>query len=229
MKNDDAHKFTVKEEVIEDAVFAAEILRKDNRINPGKVFVLGHSLGGMLAPRIDAEGGNFSGLIIWAGSPRRLDEIMIDQQDAFMETANFFVKLIAGRQIKKLRERLNRMYDMTDEESMKASFFGKYAKLYYMKEMGEKSAVRYLKDLTKPILIMQGDKDFHVSVEKDFNKYKEILANHQNAAFKLYPNLNHLFMPNVYGDIKKAFKEYKKPQNVEECVINDIAGWVKTF
>ena len=69
--------FTVWEESIESAVAAAEMLRADERIS--RVYMLGLSLGGMLAPRIHAEGGDFDGLIIMAGSPRTLGEIIIDQ------------------------------------------------------------------------------------------------------------------------------------------------------
>ena len=219
--------FTVKEETIEDAVFAADLLRKDPRINSKRIFVLGHSMGGMLAPRIDAEGGNFAGIIIWAGSPRRLEEIMIDQQDAFLTTANPIIKWIAGKQIGKIREKLNKMYEMTDEEAKATPLFSKYNKVYYLKEWGEKPAINYLKNLDKPILVMHGSADFHVSTEKDFEGYKKILRNNTYASFKLYPNLNHLFMQSIYGDIKKAMKEYRKKQKVEDCVINDIAEWIK--
>ena len=55
---------TVKEETIEDAVLAADLLRKDSRIDSDNIFIVGHSMGAMLAPRIDAEGGNFKGLIM---------------------------------------------------------------------------------------------------------------------------------------------------------------------
>ena len=228
MLSPDAPNFTVWDETIEDAVLAANLLKKDKRINPDKVFILGHSLGGMLAPRIDAEGGNFAGLIIWAGSPRKLEEIMHDQQDDYLKSANRIIKWIAKKQIAKFREKFDKLYEMTDDEAKAAPFFGKYAKLYYMKEFGEKPAVNYLKNLTKPILVMHPSDDFHVSIEKDFEKYKEILSHNPNAVFKLYPGLNHLFMPTVYGDIKKAMKEYKKPQKVAEYVINDITDWIKS-
>ena len=33
-------------------------------------------------------------------------------------------------------------------------------------------------------------------------------------------------MKSVYKDIKKANKEYKKYQKVEDDVINDIAEWI---
>jgi dienelactone hydrolase len=45
---------TVKQETIDDALAAVALLRKTERIDPNRIFVLGHSLGGMLIPRIGA-------------------------------------------------------------------------------------------------------------------------------------------------------------------------------
>ena len=99
-------------------------------------------------------------------------------------------------------------------------------KLYYFKEMGEHPSIDYLKNLSKPMLIMQGEKDFQVSVEKDFNLYKEILKDKDNVTFKLYENLNHAFVPAIYTDIMKAKKEYSVKQSICDYVIEDIANWV---
>ena len=65
---------TVKMETIKDALLATEILKKDSRIDKDNIFIIGHSMGAMLAPRIDAEGGDYKGLILMAGSPRKLEE-----------------------------------------------------------------------------------------------------------------------------------------------------------
>ena len=54
---------TVWEESVEDAILAAELLRADSRIDENRVYIIGHSLGGMLAPRIHVAGGDFAGLI----------------------------------------------------------------------------------------------------------------------------------------------------------------------
>ncbi len=61
-------RLSVEEEVIRDALCAAALLRAEPLIRPDRVYLLGHSMGGMLAPRIDAEGGAFAGLIFWAGT-----------------------------------------------------------------------------------------------------------------------------------------------------------------
>ena len=230
IKGPDASNMTVWEETIEDALFATELIRKDPRIIPERVFIAGHSMGAMLAPRIDAEGGNYAGLILLAGSPRKLEEIIIEQSDNQLSRLNPVLRWIGNKQMKKLKSKIDGIYEMSDEEAKKKTFLSKYIKAYYFKEWGSKPSEGYLKNLKKPILVTQGDMDFHVSVENDFNKYKEILANQPNATFKLYPNLNHLFMPTVYGlDITKGIKEYKKHQHVEEYVMDDITKWVSRY
>ena len=94
--------------------------------------------------------------------------------------------------------------------------------------MGKKTVADYLADSIKPILVMHPEKDVQVSLEKDFKKYQEILAKHPNATFKLYPGLNHAFMPSLYGTIDKALKEFKTEQHVDKQVIADMADWIKT-
>ena len=218
---------SVKEETIEDAILATQLLRNDSRIDSDNIFIIGHSMGGMLAPRIDAEGGNYKGLILLAGSPRKLEEILIEQNEEVLKSVNKLLKWIIKRQIKKLSAKFDIMYDLTDEEAKKTSLmFGNSTKLYYFKEMGEHSSLNYLKDLNKPMLIMQGDKDFQVSVERDFNLYKKILKDKANITFKLYENLNHAFVPSIYGNIMKARKEYNVEQHICDYVIDDIKAWV---
>jgi hypothetical protein len=217
---------TVWDEVIEDAILATDILRKDSRIDSKKIFIAGLSLGGHLAPRIDDEGGNYAGLIILAGTPRRLEDVIKSQTEDALKDANRFIKWIAGKQTKKMFEVFDRLYEMSDEEAKETPMFGKDVSAYYLKDMGKKQVREYLETSKKPVLVMQGDGDFHVSVEKDFEEYKDILKNNPKAVFKLYPGLNHAFMPTVYGDIKKAKQEYSKLQNVENQVIVDIAEWV---
>jgi len=219
---------TVKEETVEDAVLAAELLRNDPRIDSDRIYLAGHSMGGMLAPRIDAEGGNFAGIIILAGSPRKIEQILKDQQEGFMKTAKGIIKWIGGKQIKKFTEKLDKIDILSDDEAKKVKFIGGTS-LYYIKEWGAKTTEDYLKDSVKPILVMHGDKDLQVSTDKDFEGYKAILENHPDATFKLYPDLNHTFMPALYSEVSKAMKEFKPERQVEDYVINDIAEWINSY
>ena len=53
MKDD--REITLVEETIEDAVNAAALLAGQEKIDPGRIFVLGHSLGGAAIPAIAAQ------------------------------------------------------------------------------------------------------------------------------------------------------------------------------
>ena len=216
---------TVKVETIEDAVMAAELLQADSRIDTDNIYIIGHSMGAMLAPRIDAEGGAFKGLILMAGSPRKLEEIMMDQNQMVLAQVKGLTGAIVKKQVAKLSKLFDGLYEMTDEEA-KSKKVGGGTTLYYFKEMGEHPASMYLEKLEKPILILQGEKDFQATVEKDFEGYKQLLGEKENVTFQLYEGLNHAFVPSVYGNIMKAKQEYNVEQRVSEKVIIDIASWI---
>ncbi|MBR3954243.1 MAG: alpha/beta fold hydrolase [Clostridia bacterium] len=224
---DKSLEVTVKVETIDDVILATELLKKDARIDLERVYIIGHSMGGMLAPRIDAEGGNFTGLIIMAGSPRKLEDIILDQNEAALHSTKGLVNWIVKKQVAKFAAMFDGMDQLSDEEAKKKKMGGGTT-LYYFKEMGEHPASDYLLATEKPILILQGEKDFQATADKDFAAYKQLLAGKNNVTFRLYENLSHAFVPSVYGNIMKAKQEYNVEQHISETVIGDIANWINT-
>lgn len=225
MIRDKSRPVTVGIETIEDAVAAAHLLRRDPRIDPDRIYIIGHSMGAMLAPRIDAQGGNFRGLILMAGSPRKLEEIMLDQQDAALAGVPGLLRPLVEKQMNRMRARFAAMYDMTDAEAQKIKMGGGTT-LYYFKEMGEQAAPRYLEQTAKPMLILQGELDFQATAAVDFAGYKALLGDRENVTFKLYPGLNHAFVPALSASILKAKQEYNTERHIGPQVIGDIAAWI---
>ena len=219
---------TVKEETIDDAIMAANLLKNDSRIDTSKVFIIGHSMGGMLAPRIDAEGGNFRGLIMMAGSPLPMEKIMLIQLEEQMAEMTGLTKKIISKQLDKFTVLFEGLYELTDEAA-KATKIGNGVTLYYFKEMGQPSVEDYLNKTDKPMLIMQGEKDFQVRADRDYAAYQKILVGRSNVTFKLYPGLNHAFVPATYEDISMAKKEYSIEKHIGDDVISDIANWIKSI
>ncbi|MBO4342661.1 MAG: alpha/beta hydrolase, partial [Clostridia bacterium] len=144
---------TVREETIDDALLAADLLRQIPEIDGGNIFILGHSMGAMLAPRIDADGANAKGLILMAGTPYRLEEVVINQLKRSGE-GNPVLKAVVSLENKIFSKKFNGLYEMSDEVSAKKKFAGGLS-LYYFKEMGRKTASDYLLESNKPVLIMQ--------------------------------------------------------------------------
>ena len=215
---------TVKEETIDDAVLAVNMLKSDPRIDSDRIYILGHSMGAMLAPRIDAEGGNVKGLVMMAGTPYRLEDVVVRQLRQ-AEVSRSVVKWIVGIEDKLFSKKFEDLYQMSDEKAKKKKFVGGTT-LYYFKEMGKKTAADYLLENEKPVLIMQGGKDFQVLADDDFQTFKELLAERNNTYYKLYPELNHVFVDAIYDDILKASKEYSVERHIGEDVIADIASFI---
>ena len=216
---------TVKEETIEDAILALQMLKNDPRIDCGRIFILGHSMGAMLAPRIDAEGGDVKGLIMMAGTPYRLEDIVLRQLKQAGRGRSILNRIVM-LEYRFYRRKFRGLYEMSDEEAKKKKFAGNLT-LYYFKEMGRKTAADYLLESSKPAFILQGGKDFQVLAKRDYRMFRKLLAGRANTRFKLYPDLNHIFVRGIYDDILKASKEYKVERHIPEEVIADIAAFIR--
>ena len=216
MSPDELQSLTVYEETVEDAVRAAELLKHDSRIDSNSVYLGGHSLGGMLAPRIDLE-GDFAGLIILAGSPRSLWEIIYDQSMDMNEDENQIAFVQAEY------EKAKGLKDMTEDEALSETLFGLPA--YYFQEMDTFDAGALAAESEKPLLLLQGEDDFQVYVDKDFALWQEALADKENATFISYPGLNHFFV-DYGGPDAGTIAEYEHPGVVDKQVIETIADWI---
>jgi hypothetical protein len=70
---------TVEQETIGDALEALRFLGTQREIDPKRLFVLGHSLGAYLGPRIAERDPQIAGLIIMAGITRPLEDVIFAQ------------------------------------------------------------------------------------------------------------------------------------------------------
>ena len=222
---DKKNLITVREETIEDALLAAQLLRADQRIDPDSVFLAGHSMGAMLAPRIECEGGDFRGLILLAGSPRRLEEILLEQTEEAMAGVPAYAGKLAEKQLEKLRKTFDGLYELTDEEA-KQKKVGGGTTLYYFKDMGQPTVAQWLEKTRKPMLILQGQRDVQVKADVDFAMYRQLLGERENVTFRLYPGLNHAFVPARFHSIADAKKEFTPERHIGNEVLDEIANWI---
>jgi hypothetical protein len=213
---------TVQEETIEDAIFAVQMLRRHARIDASHVFVLGHSLGGMLAPRIASQSKEIAGLVILAGNSRPLPELMVEQVEYMASIAPD----PAAQQASTATVRQQAAKTMDPSLSLNTpagELLG--APAAYWKDLNAYKPAAVAATLSIPMLVLQGERDYQVTM-KDFEGWRESLKGRSGVTFKSYPDLNHAFMT---GTGKSIPAEYQKPGKVAEIVIVDIAAWVKSI
>ncbi|MBM3400776.1 MAG: alpha/beta fold hydrolase [Bacteroidetes bacterium] len=213
--------FTVKDEVIDDALSAISLAATLPGVNPSQIYLLGHSLGGMIAPRIATMAPTLNGIILAAAPARKLSDL-IAKQNAFVYKASGDTTA-AGKQqfIKSSNEidksRLLKLGDLAPDSIILG------APASYWVDLNNYDQLGTAKRIKNRIFILQGAYDFQVSVQ-DFNIWRTTLAANKNASFKLYPNLNHLL--SVQKE-KGTGVQYRTPANVSPDLINDISIWIK--
>jgi fermentation-respiration switch protein FrsA (DUF1100 family) len=204
-------KMTVADETVDDAAKAAALLRTQAEVDPNRVYVLGHSLGGYVAPRIAEEDGKLAGLVILAGNVRPMEDVAIGQAEylGFKGPQLDDAKAMQAK-VKKL--------DVGDEDL--PAVMGEPAS-YWIDLKGYDPAAQ-AKRLGLPMLILQGERDFLVTM-KDFALWKAAVGSGKGVAMKSFPSLNNLF---VTGEGKSTTAEYSKPGHVAPEVIDEIARFV---
>jgi dienelactone hydrolase len=212
---------TVKEEVIDDVLAAVALLRSDPAIDPDRIFVLGHSLGGMLIPRIGAADPKLAGLITMAGAVRPIDQ-MIAEQLQYLAEADGVVTPAEQQGIAEAKRALATLATLTADD-LKSPRAVASAPVSYWLDLRGYDPPAVAAKLPHRMLILQGARDYQVTTV-DFERWKSGLSGKKNVEFHLYPALNHPFIP---GTGKSLPAEYQVPGHVPIEVITDIAAWIQ--
>jgi uncharacterized protein len=214
-------RFTVREETVDDALAAVTLLRSRDEIDPARIVILGHSLGGYLAPRIAADDPSLAGIILWAGALREsLPDLMMRQLD--------YIASVSGADSARVRAQASQIgimarqvLDLTDADSASSAVVMGAPPSYWLDLRGY-DPVATLRGVQIPVLIQQGGMDYQVT-NAMLDDFLEALGPRERLTVQRFPTLNHLFIASE-GTPRPAM--YAVPGKVSEDVIAAIAGWV---
>lgn len=216
--------FTVREETIDDALAAIRLARTIPEVDPRRVVLAGHSLGGMLAPRIAAMDGALAGAVLLAGASDESLPDMVDRQLAYLKTLAGADTAAIGAQERALAPGLARVRALTPADSADPTpLLG--APAAYWLDLAAYEPLAVAKALTIPLFVLQGERDYQAG-NRGFDRWKAEFGTRSQVTFRMYPDLNHLFMSGT-GPGNPA--EYGTPGRVAQEVIDDIAAWTRAL
>lgn len=223
-----AGDYTVEDEVIADALAAAKLLRKTASIDRQRVFVLGHSLGAMLAPRIATRDKRIAGLILLAPPSRPLEDSIVDQM-TYLAAIDGDFSSEERTAIATVREQSEHVRALQAGDAPAADTLPLRIPASYWLDLKDYDPVATALGLRVPMLVLHGARDYQVTAA-EFARWQQAQWSQGSEAsprvvLKSYPRLNHLFMA---GDGPSTPAEYAQAGNVDPQVIADIANWIHT-
>lgn len=211
---------TVSQEVIGDARSGLDFLHDNPSIEHDAVYVIGHSLGGNLAPRIAAAQPRPAGVVILAGSTLPLPEKMLEQQR--------YICLLDGELSAAERQSLDQLAEEVAliragiDETKTVTGFQLGAPIGYYRDLEAVDATALLAKLRIPCLILQGGRDYQVTLE-DFAGWQQALSGSPQACLRVFDGLDHLLRE---GEGPSSPADYDVAAPVSTQLIDCIAKWI---
>ena len=207
--SDDPMRLTVEDETISDARAAVALLAKQPKVNPKQVFLLGHSLGAYLAPRIATGDAEIAGIIMLAANARPLEKVVLEQihylaamngAPTEAEQKNIDAAEAAAKQIESPNFKTGRQDRLLGSDDIRSLLAGP-ARVRSIEDcrQAEDSNI----DLSRWTGLSGDPFEFHGMVGR--------FGNNKNVTLRSYPDLDHLFM---HGSGPSKPSDYARPDHV---------------
>jgi len=219
--SDDPMRLTVEDETISDARSAVELVATQAKVNPKQVFLLGHSLGAYLAPRIATGDAQIAGIVMLAANARPLEKVVLEQIHYLAAMSGTPTELEQKR-ITAAEDGAKQIESPELKPDDKIVFLGATMYGAYWLDLRGYDPLKTAAKLKIPILIVQGGRDYQVT-PSNFQAWSDALANNRNVTLRIYPDVDHLFMHGT-GASKPA--DYARPDHVSGEVVESIAAWI---
>lgn len=211
-------EFSIYHETIDDAVLAVDYLKSLDGIDPDRIYVMGHSLGGHLGPLI-AEETDLAGLLLVAANVTPIHELMVDQYEYIYSLDNQITDdeqasldaVIAARD--RINSPIIEAYSLEELLGLPSG---------YWQELNAYKPLQVANRLNIPIAIFQGNRDYQVPI-KEYEAWLAVLI---DAKSYLYDDLNHLMME---GQGQAGPEEYMTAGHVDENFIKDMVNFIKSI
>ena len=208
--------FTVQDETIADALAGVDFLDSSPMVDHSKIFVLGHSLGGMVGPRIALRDNRIEGLVLLAAPTHHLEDLILEQ-------SRYLANLSGLNQSEELAE-LERLVTKIKNLDIDQSENVLGAPKSYWADRATYNPVETAQLLDPPLFILQGERDYQVTM-MDFARWNETFYGNSSVTLKTYPSLNHFF---IAGTGIPTDTEYLIGGHAAEEVVLDIVSWIIT-
>lgn len=235
-----------------DARAAVEFLQQQPAINSSLIGLIGHSEGGMIAPKVAAETGDVAFIVALAGmgvsnldfylkslemdlKAYGLEGVEYDNYYSFYEQV--YRSMAETESKESLKSRLDTLYDawlegMTveelgmEKEAFKAQEIASHSSDWYHQFL-RFDVQEYYRQLQIPVLALNGTNDLQVHARQNLQGIREVLeaSGNQRCRVVELEGVNHFFQTCERGDFQEI---YFNPETFSPLALEEIGNWIET-
>ncbi|WP_227998523.1 alpha/beta hydrolase family protein [Nocardia australiensis] len=222
-KTSAATEFTLHEEYVPHALAGIGLLGEIPAVDAERIFLVGHSLGGKVQPRVVAAEPRVAGMVILAGDTHPMQWGLVRVLRHLAEVAPEFIAAFPPIETVIEQAKLVDSQELSPGTPAEDLPFGMAAS--YWLDLRAYDPVAAAAKLNKPMLILQGERDYQVTVADDLAGWRSGLADRPEVTIRTYAADDHLFFP---GSEPSLPADYQRLQHVDAEVVRDIADWIVT-
>jgi hypothetical protein len=211
-------QFTATDEYLPYALDAFRQLRQHPQISAERIHLVGHSMGGKLAPRIAAAESGIAGLVLLAADATAMPRSAVRVAHYLADLGLVPAEMVAKIQRQAANAEGPDLSPSTPSEDLPLGYTGAC-----LLDLRGYDPAGTAKNLAKPMLILQGGRDYQVTVADDLALWKAAVGDRPDVTIRVYDADNHMF---TTGTGPSTPAEYSTPANIDPAVIDDIARWL---
>lgn len=214
---------TIDDEFVDDAVAAINFGIARQGVDKSRVFVLGHSLGGTMAPRIAQRSGSVAGVILLAPLVERLEEAFV-RQLRYLAQSDGVIDDTEQATINDAEKANLRLLDLKMGRPVVGPLPLAIPQSYW-KGLWNYDSILVAREIGLPVLLMFAGRDYQVVAAESKRKWLVGFDGEDSSLrILLYPTFGHTFMPMTDPPDPALLR---KPAHVSSTVIDDVVGWIK--
>ena len=226
----------------DDVVAAMSYLKSRKDLSRSCLGLIGHSLGGIIAPNVASQTKEIDFLILLAAPGISGDSLMLRQKEIIERKMG-----LPEAQITQGQNLMRSLYDILIQhtnigQNLEEQINQKLTQTYGV-QLPEQQRLAIIKQLTSkeilslikanpsqnleklkiPMLVLNGNLDLQVNAADNLTAIKKALKNNPKAQIKSLENLNHMFQESLSGEISEY---YTNTQTISPEVLEIISSWI---
>lgn len=216
------------DDLVGDARACVEFLARRDDVDAKRIVLVGHSEGGETVPLLAVENPSIAAIVLMAAPGRSVIDIMIEQNRMGLEQSG-----VKGAELEKQLGEVSALLrrlasdETIDPNSLPEDQRAILSQRAWIQGHARQDPIATVRKVRCPVLILQGAKDFQVSLERDARALEAALkdARHPDFELRAFPALDHLFKRSP-GE-KSEFADYMKDRRVDAEFLDVLCAWLR--